>query len=322
MLDYGEAIKNIFNKKKKKKNYSQLNSIPSLHSLENLSLRTKEKSKENKLEEDKNNNLKIENKKETEKINKNQIFNDNELQNFSFIEENKEINFDKLDYLNIKIEKEKNGNSFINYSLETSNKNPKKNKKKNDKSRNILYYNNNNNKILSKENGIQNLITYENEINDTKKSKNNSFSKNQLNHFNKYNLEELAYNAIKDYSSCKPNNNDFLSRMQFYSIKKQTESKIINIMIRKQTPKIKESEKIITFNRLIEDANRRLVKKNQMLINENINEKKNNENKKKFNQIDFENKYNEKITQRLKEKELKLELLRNQKKKKKKIKKI
>ena len=86
-------------------------------------------------------------------------------------------------------------------------------------------------------------------------------------------------------------------------------------MIRKQTPKIKESEKIITFNRLIEDANRRLVKKNQMLINENINEKKKNENKKKFNQIDFENKYNEKITQRLKEKELKLELLRNQKKK-------
>ena len=85
--------------KKKKQIYSKLNSIPSLHTSENLSLRTKEKSKENKNEEyNINSNLKSTNKKEMENINK-KIINDEELKNFSLMEENKEMNLDKIDFL-------------------------------------------------------------------------------------------------------------------------------------------------------------------------------------------------------------------------------
>ena len=55
--------------------------------------------------------------------------------------------------------------------------------------------------------------------------------------------------------------------MQFYSVKRQTKSNIIDLMVKEAIPKIKESEKILTFNRLIEDANRRLENKNNNFYN-------------------------------------------------------
>ena len=69
--------------------------------------------------------------------------------------------------------------------------------------------------------------------------------------------------------------------MEFYSVKKQTEGKIIDLMVNKAVRKIPEKEKIIIFNRLIEDSNRRaeaknrieLLKQNSKIANEMYDDK-------------------------------------------------
>ena len=71
------------------------------------------------------------------------------------------------------------------------------------------------------------------------------------NKFEANNLDNLAYDAIKKYSKFKPKNFSFYERMKFYAIKQQTKNYMINMMISKAKSKIKETEKILTFNRLI-----------------------------------------------------------------------
>ena len=108
--------------------------------------------------------------------------------------------------------------------------------------------------------------------------------------------------------------------MEFYSVKKQTEGKIIDIMVNKAMRKIPEKEKILIFNRLIEDSNRRVEAKNRIqIVNQNnkiANELYDSESalkKKKFDQKKFEDDYHENIINKLKERERHLELLRNKK---------
>ena len=330
MIDYGEAINNIFKNKKRNSNYSPLNSIPSLKSQENTSPRVKKSDLNETIdkihkEESKNNN--------TNNINNNnkelRIINDDDLNNINSDE--KILNV-KNDELIIKLQKElieKNGNFVDNNKSKNKNLSNNKNTRNKKKEKELK-------NILNNENGAnENLFSYENDLNFNLNSlqnnikeqkKNNFISLNKIsknpNYFEQYNTEELAYNAMKNYSNCKPKEKNFLSRMQFYSVKRQTKSNIIDLMVKEAIPKIKESEKILTFNRLIEDANRRLENKNNNFYNndnlfydDSLNKILNNKTKKKFNQIEFENKYKENITERLKEKEIKLELLRQQKKK-------
>ena len=93
-------------------------------------------------------------------------------------------------------------------------------------------------------------------------------------------------------------------------------------MVNKAMRKIPEKEKILIFNRLIEDSNRRVEAKNRIqIVNQNnkiANELYDSESalikkKKKFDQRKFEDDYHENIINKLKERERHLELLRNKK---------
>ena len=57
---------------------------------------------------------------------------------------------------------------------------------------------------------------------------------------------------------------DFMRRMLFDIFKRQTKEQRLNKLIEKNKVKINESERIKTFNRLIEDANRRIEAQDQM----------------------------------------------------------
>ena len=127
--------------------------------------------------------------------------------------------------------------------------------------------------------------------------------------FERYNTESLMYEALKNYSQCKPLNSGFLERMQFYSIKKQTKNEILDYMVNQSKPKIKESERVKVFNHLIEDSNRRTEKyyKNEELKNRKTKSKK------KFDEKKFMIKYKTEVIDKLREKEKNLQLLRNEK---------
>ena len=151
----------------------------------------------------------------------------------------------------------------------------------------------------------QNLVPMD--YNMIKSKNSNSNSK-----YHKYNTEQLAYDANKNFSQCRPKEKNFLSRMKFYAIKQQTRNDVIHILIEKNKPKIKESEKLKTFNRLIEDSNRRAEAKNRIemlnankqiainIYNQDYNLSK--QKKHKFNLLEFEKKYEEEVTNKLKAK--------------------
>ena len=78
------------------------------------------------------------------------------------------------------------------------------------------------------------------------------------NKYNKYNTQELIYQIENEYSKMQFNNeNDFIKRMENYTSKKILQEKKVNEMLNKQKPKINEKKLVETFNRLIEDSNRR-----------------------------------------------------------------
>ncbi len=129
------------------------------------------------------------------------------------------------------------------------------------------------------------------------------------NKFEKYNTENLMYEALKSYSQCKPVQTNFLDRMQFYAIKKQTEDEILTFMVEKSKPKMKEKERIKVFNHLIDDSNRRI--ENYYNIQKSQNKK--NKSKLKFNETEFLQKYQKNIIDKLREKEQQLQLLRKAK---------
>ena len=149
------------------------------------------------------------------------------------------------------------------------------------------------------------------------------------NKFEKYNVQQLSYNVLKHYSKCTPKNKNFLQRMQYYAIKKQTRNDVIKSLVENTKLKIKESEKIKTFNRLIEDSNRRaearnriaIVNNNPIIAKEMFDEKNNLiiPKKKKFDKKGWEQKYQKEI-EKIKEREKKNEEQRQKNLKKQKMK--
>ena len=80
--------------------------------------------------------------------------------------------------------------------------------------------------------------------------------------FEKYDTEQIRYGLIKDYSNIHPNKDDkFLQRMQFDSFKRKNQDEKINELVEKNKHKIDEDELKRTFNRLVDDANRRFIEK-------------------------------------------------------------
>ena len=106
--------------------------------------------------------------------------------------------------------------------------------------------------------------------------------------------------------------------MKFYAIKTQKRNEIVKVLVDKNKPTIKESERIKTFNHLIEDSNRRAEAKNRI---EMLNKNKKiaseiydsdrgactGSSRKKFNVTAFELKYKKNVTEKLEKRKKMLE---------------
>ena len=310
-IDYGDIIKNIFERKRQKKqaNENDIN-IPFFSTQDNINESISKT-------ENNNNNL-------------NQITNENNSKRI-LTDNNNEPTFSKLNKKSKKINKEQLiDKRKKNYSLNIENHKlnnfnhlndeTEHNDKKRIEALKEIYDGNlklNLSPNLLKSND-KNYITNPPSSREKKKKKNikkDYFYKK----FEKYNTENLLYQAMKNYSHCKPSNKNFLDRMNFYSIKNQTKNDIVNIIVKKSIPKIKEIDRINVFNHLIEDANRRVEAKNRiLLVNENRKIKdalvqKNEKKKKKFDEEKFLSKYNEEVIHKLNQRERNLDLLRKQK---------
>ncbi len=349
-IDYGDVIKTIFDQKKpakkkfmKKKKYS-LKSIPSLPSEENYGNTAKsslksniKKEKENQNKNEESNELNIINLDDSKNNKEFELRNDileteNNLDNKIENEEEEFISKLKNEIKDTKDHKMKintTDNNLDSNSIKYKNNQFKKNQNLSEK--NIKENQNNffENKINNKSSSNLNQNQKQKRINSRQQNskllkeelEQNKMNNQKLNKYEQYNTEALAYEAIKNYSHCKPKEKNFLQRMEFYSVKKQTEGKIIDLMVNKAVRKIPEKEKIIIFNRLIEDSNRRaearnrieILNQNKKIANEIYDDKIFKKKKKKFDQREFDDIYQQKIIKKLKEKERKIELLRKQK---------
>jgi len=96
-----------------------------------------------------------------------------------------------------------------------------------------------------------------------------------------YDTQQLCYDLVKEYSHLKiDKDEEFMRRMLFDIFKRQSKEERLEKLIEKNKVKIDENERIKTFNRLIEDANRRVEAQDQMeemkmkLEQNNVNSKK------------------------------------------------
>ena len=123
---------------------------------------------------------------------------------------------------------------------------------------NLNTINNNSNNNNNLNNNINNSKCINNSISQCSRVKtNSSFYDNSK--FENYNIEKMRYDFVKDYSYLHiDKDEDFLQRMQFDIYKRQFREERLNKLVEQNKIKIDEDEKIKAFNRLIEDANRRL----------------------------------------------------------------
>ncbi len=171
-----------------------------------------------------------------------------------------------------------------------------------------------NNKNDKQSNNIKNNINNSKNHNQRKNRQNNSNLNQIYSAFNNYDLQKLAYSLVKDYSLIQINKDEkFLDRMKFDIYKRQSKDERINKLVEEKKKKIDEVERIKTFNRLIEDANRR----NE--ANENLKRKEDNLNhelispkNKKYNVNEWNNIYQKRFKSYEKKAKEKLEKNRNE----------
>ncbi len=83
--------------------------------------------------------------------------------------------------------------------------------------------------------------------------------------FSIYDTQKLKYYLNKEIARAKPSNKEkFIDRMMFDIFKRQTKENRIDVLVTKKKVKIAEEDKVNTFNRLIDDANRRLEANEKM----------------------------------------------------------
>jgi HAD superfamily hydrolase (TIGR01484 family) len=166
--------------------------------------------------------------------------------------------------------------------------------------------------------GNKNLIKRHSYINDNKKNYDNS-------KFEKYNTEKMRYELIKDYSFIHPEiNENFLERMEFDLMKRKNKETKLNEFVEKNKNKYKlnENKRNKTFNRLIADANRRNIMKQEIIENERLltDYKSILDNEKKYNQEDWNKIYNKRFKEYEDIKKKKIDIQRQNEKLKKMIK--
>ena len=105
--------------------------------------------------------------------------------------------------------------------------------------------------------------------------------------FDKYDTQRIRYELMRDYSNLRPNiQNGFLQRMQFDSLKRKNKNEMVNELVEKNKYKMNEPEIKKVFNRLNNDANRRIIEKKQKEILDYESDLK--------EELDNEKRYNEK----------------------------
>lgn len=217
----------------------------------------------------------------------------------------KNINNRKLSHSN-----ENKRNKLINdYSSFKENK--MKQKKKGKRYRNIKNENVPNRVVETEiDLAIKNKINFHKEFTPIK----NKSIKFDNSKYEKFNTEKIRYNLMKEYSNLKPNKeNGFLRRMQFYSLKRKKNLENINKIIEKNKFKIEKSERDKTFNRLIEDAQRRTIQKNKLLEEKKLNEEEINNNR-KYNEKEWNKIYDTRFKEYEKYKIKKMEIEREKEK--------
>jgi hypothetical protein len=136
-----------------------------------------------------------------------------------------------------------------------------------------------------------------------------------------YDTQSQAYSIIRGITSRKIDmNSNFLQRMEEDVHNRHSKDKILNVIIEATKPKIDESQRINTFNRLINDANYRMekhVKKKEEQNNVDRQYSKDNTRKTQLNN-DWEKIYEERfkkfeISKEKKIKEMKKEKIIKQK---------
>ena len=151
----------------------------------------------------------------------------------------------------------------------------------------------NKNKIVDlKNNNYSNISNNSSRINKTKITKKNKVDiiMNKIEKkFEKYNKGKMAYDVYHDYQKLNfDDNNNFLERMELYSLKKEYKEKTINDYIRKNSPKISNTKKNRVFDILINDVKIRKQKKERQEKEElnffKFNNSKNNLKTKKVNE--------------------------------------
>ena len=105
------------------------------------------------------------------------------------------------------------------------------------------------------------------------------------NHFEKYDKEKISYEIYHQYQKLNFNYTSipFIQRMELYSLKRCLKDYKVEELTNLQSPKISEKEIVKTFNRLIEDSNRRLINNKKILNKKERNETDINNNKKNNN---------------------------------------
>ena len=160
------------------------------------------------------------------------------------------------------------------------------------------------------------------EKNKSNKNKNNSHLKKnskikmekEKNRFEKYDKEKISYEIYHQYQSIHFDKQiPFLERMDLYNLKKILKDYKVEELTKLQSPKTSNKKAINTFNRLIEDSNRRIINSYQKNENKNVIEKKKinrvskSFDKKKWNEI-----YEKRFNSKLKERNEKLEKMREE----------
>lgn len=113
---------------------------------------------------------------------------------------------------------------------------------------------------ISEINPIQNNNNRNNHESSTlEKTKNLMNQTGHERNYSLYDTQQLSYDLVKEYSHMKIDKDEsFMKRMLFDVFKRQTKEERIEKLIDGRKVKMDEQERVKTFNRLIEDANRRI----------------------------------------------------------------
>ena len=88
--------------------------------------------------------------------------------------------------------------------------------------------------------------------------------------YKNFDIQNLTYLLMKDYSQLRISKEEnFMERMKFDIYKRQIKEERINKLVEQNKLKINEEDRIKAFNRLIEDANRRIEAQDNLQMMKN-----------------------------------------------------